>query len=152
MNHSLYRFLNVETGLDHQIFVWLDLWLAWPEQWLDLWLAWFSPQWLGTCLRLEGYDFRLACDLHMNDLPPTLPFTLALCVLSVKKSTIQPTRLKPRLNCSKSRLARMCGWIVLKADEKSTKRSRAWDPLPSRCLKSKWSKVTVASSTPLCGL
>ena len=75
MNHSLYRFLNVETGLDHQIFVWLDLWLAWPEQWLDLWLAWFSPQWLGTCLRLEGYDLRLACDLHMNDLPPPLPTT-----------------------------------------------------------------------------
>ena len=99
MNHSLYRFLNVETGLDDQIFVWLDLWLAWPEQWLDLWLAWFSPQWLGTCLRLEGYDLRLACDLHMNDLPPPLVY----CIRIVGDQPGQPSNHKDNILLSPRR-------------------------------------------------
>lgn len=32
-----------------------------------------SPQWLGTDLRRESYDLRLACDLHMCDLLSPLP-------------------------------------------------------------------------------
>ena len=55
------------------------------------------------------------------------PFT-PLCVLPVKRSQIQPTTLKSRLNCSKNRPARMWGWIVLKADEKSTKKESSMRP------------------------
>ena len=77
-----------------------------------------------------------------------LPFTLTLCVLFVNKLRIQPTRLLLRSNCSSSLVVKIWGWIVLKAEEKSINKSLAWEPLLSKCLKSKFSKVTVASSTP----
>lgn len=41
----------------------------------------------------------------------------------------------------------MCNWIILKAEEKWLTKSWAWQPLPSRFLKGKWSRVTVASSS-----
>ena len=46
----------------------------------------------------------------------------------ISRSQIQPTTLKSRLNCSKNRPARMWGWIVLKADEKSTKKESSMRP------------------------
>ena len=49
------------------------------------------------------------------------PFTFTHCVLLVKKSIIQLTRLLSRLNSDSSLLTKTCGWIVLKAEEKSEK-------------------------------
>ena len=55
------------------------------------------------------------------------PFTLTRCVLFVKKSIIQLTRLLPILNSDNNLLTKTCGWIVLKAEEKSCREYQ--DPL-----------------------
>ena len=82
--------------------------------------------------------------MEEHTLSDKTPLTLTLCVLFVSKFKIQPTRF---LLSSKSLCVKMCGWIVLKAGEKSINKSRAWHPFPSRCLKSKLIRVSVTSST-----
>lgn len=76
------------------------------------------------------------------------PFTVTLWVLLVKKSRIRPKILKSKPKLLINLSIRMWGWIVLIADEKSTNSSLACFLLPSRCLKTRLSRVVVAHAQP----
>ena len=80
------------------------------------------------------------------------PFTLTCCDLLVKKSRIHPAKNMSKLNKFISLSTSRCGWMVLKADEKSINNSLACVLSASRCFKIKCKSVFNASSTPLLGL
>lgn len=46
----------------------------------------------------------------------------------------------------------ICGWMQLKAEQKSMKSCLSCFLFPSRCLRTRFNRVTVASSTPLIAL
>lgn len=75
------------------------------------------------------------------------PLTLTRCGLTVKKSITQAIRPGSMLWESLSLSAKMCGWMQLKADEKSINKRQ--DLAPSRWVRTKFNRVPTASSTPL---
>ena len=77
------------------------------------------------------------------------PFTLTRCGRSVKKSVCQATRPGSMKWESLNISAKINGWMQLKADEKSMNRRQAKVLTPLRWVKTKFSRVLTASSTPL---
>lgn len=77
------------------------------------------------------------------------PLTLTRCGLSVKKSISQAIRPGSTLWKSLNLPAKICGWMLLKADEKSMNKRWAKDLAPSRWFKTRFKRVAKASSTPL---